>query len=405
MPDTALQQDAVGILTQVLAAAARGTLSYADLTLVGERLAQARNLGLAEELYLRWTERMPAELSHVACADMGDILREAGQLFDAERWYRKSLVCNGGYERARAALQSVRLSVYGTVSRWPVAIHNIELTNRCPMKCVMCPRTQHMTRDQGFMEFDVFRSIIDQLVESNPASLSQELLWLHHFGESLTHPDFDTFINYAADRGARVGLSLNPLVVKGAVADKLLKSRLDTIYASLDGHDDETFAKIRGIDNAYEKSKRNLLALVEKKKELNWSTKVIVSMINFPMNAESIAGVTEFWREIEGVDDVLAKDFTAWNGDADDVNELKPDAAKPKPYPFTRCLTPWKYLSIAWDGDVVPCCFDYDKKLVLGNVKTQSLDEIWNGRAMQDLRLEFITDNVTNPLCRTCPSL
>ena len=62
-------------------------------------------------------------------------------------------------------------------------------------------------------------------------------------------------------------------------------------------------------------------------------------------------------------------------------------------------------MSIAWDGDVVPCCFDYDKKIVLGNIENETLSEIWNGTKMHDLRREFITNHVCNSLCRNCEAL
>ena len=54
---------------------------------------------------------------------------------------------------------------------------------------------------------------------------------------------------------------------------------------------------------------------------------------------------------------------------------------------------------------VVACCFDYDKKFVLGNIHEKSLAEIWNDAPMQKLRQEFIDNNVQNPLCRSCPVL
>ena len=40
---------------------------------------------------------------------------------------------------------------------YPFGLHNIELTNRCPMRCVMCARTHGMTRAQGNMGFALFR--------------------------------------------------------------------------------------------------------------------------------------------------------------------------------------------------------------------------------------------------------
>lgn len=393
------------ILSQVFTTARHGMLEYDALSIVGGKLAEAGNLELAEQLYDLWTQNTSSGEAYKACADIADLYRNKGLFTGAERWYRRSLHRKPNYLHAITAITAVRRTYLGTNVAWPFRIHNIELTNRCPMKCVMCPRTTSMTREQGFMAFDVFRSIVDQFVECSPALLHTEVVWLHHFGESLTHPEFDTFINYAADRGLRVGLSVNPIMIKGSVARRLLASRPEVIYASLDGHDDESFARIRGIDNAYETSKRNLLDLLAKKAELGWNTKVVVSMINFPMNSESIDRLKAYWEEQPGVDEFLMKDFTAWSGDVEDIAALTPDSAQSTPFPVFQCMTPWMYLSIAWDGDVVPCCFDYDKKYVLGNVRTQGLNEIWNGQPMQKLREEFLSGGVTNPLCQGCPSL
>lgn len=62
-------------------------------------------------------------------------------------------------------------------------------------------------------------------------------------------------------------------------------------------------------------------------------------------------------------------------------------------------------MSVCWNGNVVPCCYDYDEKYILGNVKDQSLAAIWNGEPMRRLRNEFLENNVTNNLCKNCPEL
>ena len=48
-------------------------------------------------------------------------------------------------------------------------LFNIELTNRCPFKCVMCARTHSMTRAQGDMTFDMFSRAIDVLIPTQAA--------------------------------------------------------------------------------------------------------------------------------------------------------------------------------------------------------------------------------------------
>lgn len=71
---------------------------------------------------------------------------------------------------------------------YPFAVFNIEITNRCPLKCVMCPRTHDMTRAEGHMGFDLYRKLIDELAGHNPDWSAHVPVRLHGFGESTVHP-------------------------------------------------------------------------------------------------------------------------------------------------------------------------------------------------------------------------
>ncbi|MBP2233372.1 radical SAM protein with 4Fe4S-binding SPASM domain [Azospirillum agricola] len=286
----------------------------------------------------------------------------------------------------------------------PFSVFNIELTNRCPFKCVMCARTNNMTRLQGVMDFALFRKIIDEYVDANPKRAASSECWLHHFGESLVHPDFDRFIAYASARGVFTALSLNPLLLKRPLALALLRADPGKLYFSLDGHDDASFEKIRGVKDAYEPSVRNLLNFLALKKSFGSKVKVFVSMIHFGLNEGSIDRMREYWSNMDGVDHFLDKEFITWDGNAQDVNKLEGYSPIPQKDHVT-CQFPWDKMTVTWDGDVVPCCYDYDKRYVLGNALRQSLSEIWNGEPMRRLRQEFLDNQVDNPLCRNCEYL
>lgn len=291
-------------------------------------------------------------------------------------------------------------------SKWK--LFNVELTNRCPFKCVMCARTNNMTRDEGLMTLETFKLIVDEYAAANPEAAAGEVTWLHHFGESLVHPDFAKFIRYAADKGLRPALSINPLLLKPSTARELLDSGVAFLNVSLDGHDDESFEKIRGVKDAYEKSKANLLEFLKMKVESGSKVHVALSMIDFSMNKDSIEQLRKYWEALPGIDEFAAKEFRVWNGDAADVNALaekRVDNAELRKTRKVVCNVPWEKLSVAWDGDVVPCCYDYDKKYVLGSVKTKKMAEMWNGPEMKKLRREFLDNDVRNPLCRSCPEL
>lgn len=286
----------------------------------------------------------------------------------------------------------------------PYTIFNIELTNRCPFKCIMCARTHNMTRAQGLMEFDLFRKVIDEYVQDSPEQAMGSECWLHHFGESLVHPEFDRFIAYASAQGVFTALSLNPLLLKPPLALALLRAEPKKLYLSIDGHDDASFERIRGIKDAYEPSVRHLLDFLELKKALGSKVVICVSMILFGENKESIERTRDFWSGLEGVDFFYDKSFVTWDGNAPDVSRLdgeRPTVRKDQ----VTCAFPGTRMTVTWDGDIVPCCYDYDKRLVLGNAGRQSLKEIWNGQPMRDLRREFLNNRVENPLCRNCDYL
>jgi radical SAM protein with 4Fe4S-binding SPASM domain len=289
---------------------------------------------------------------------------------------------------------------------YPFGVFNLELTNRCPLKCVMCPRTVDMTRQEGLMNGDLFRKVIDELAASHPEWSRQAPVRLHGYGESLVHPQFDELIRYAEQRGVVTGLSLNPIMLTDDVARRLLDAEPSLLYIALDGHDDASFAAIRGLPAAYIKSQANLLRFLERKKNMNSRTRVVLSMIDFHLNEASIERMREYWTKLDGLDDVRIKAFVTFDGNAESVNRLA--SIQPAGGSMQRnvtCRWPWRSMSVLWDGDVVPCCYDFDKRYVIGNVASETLSSLWNGPRMQALREEFASGRVTNPLCRNCPEL
>ena len=111
----------------------------------------------------------------------------------------------------------------------------------------------------------------------------------------------------------------------------------------------------------------------------------------------------------QGIDEFVLKSFTTWDGSAQEINDfssfLVDNEERRGKHNRPACNLPWRKMTVTWDGDVVPCCYDYNKKFVLGNIREQSLEEIWNGPMMQALRQEFNSNHVTNALCKNCSAL
>lgn len=73
--------------------------------------------------------------------------------------------------------------------RFPTVFY-IEPTNDCNLSCIMCPRKKSR-KEVGYMSFDLFRHVVDQLADRNIAQLS-----LHLTGEPLLHPRIVAMVRY-----------------------------------------------------------------------------------------------------------------------------------------------------------------------------------------------------------------
>jgi radical SAM protein with 4Fe4S-binding SPASM domain len=62
-------------------------------------------------------------------------------------------------------------------------------------------------------------------------------------------------------------------------------------------------------------------------------------------------------------------------------------------YAKQYCEYPWTSLTVMAEGNVVPCTQISNNEIVLGNVKNNSLNEIWNGSKYQELRKMHISGN------------
>ena len=54
-----------------------------------------------------------------------------------------------------------------------------------------------------------------------------------------------------------------------------------------------------------------------------------------------------------------------------------------------------------YSDTVAPCCNTVGRNLPIGNIKKNTLSEIWNGPEMKKVREGFLKNNPTN-VCKSC---
>lgn len=243
---------------------------------------------------------------------------------------------------------------------------SVEVTNYCNQRCVLCPR-QEFTRPLGFMDRALFERIARECAQHATR------LWLHFLGEPLLHRDLVRMIAFAKRAGVgEVGLSTNALSLHGRLADALLQSGLDRLECSMDADDAAQYVAMRGRDH-FERVSRNVRAFLARKRELGAERPV--TSIQFMRTRELLASlerVTGAWRPLLGPRDFVMTIEPASFGGAIPVGGALPAERAP-------CRWLYASLMILQDGTVTMCGADWDAHAPLGNVRDQTIADIWHG--------------------------
>jgi radical SAM protein with 4Fe4S-binding SPASM domain len=220
------------------------------------------------------------------------------------------------------------------------------------------------------------------------------------------HPRLFDQVEYMKDAGVpSVGISSNATLLNAKNATKIFDSRLDEIILCVDGNTKETYEKIRKTPAfTYEDVCENVRDFLALRKRLGKTTpRTNVQIIVMEETKNELCGFREKWMEA-GADEVFFKQYTAW-GNQDErfaglaAFEDRQRLTGTRKHPY---LYMWQSVVIHWDGKVVPCCYDYDAQMAMGDLKTQSLHEIWNGARYRTLRSMELDGQNDSPLCRNC---
>lgn len=250
----------------------------------------------------------------------------------------------------------------------------IELTNACQAKCIMCPREQ-MTRKVGFMKTELYQKIIDNAFDLGIKNVS-----LEHFGESFLDPHLKERILYAKSKGMYVMTITNGMLLKDNIETACL---LDKLRISISGNE-KNYEKIQlGLN--YDSVVSGIRLLLDQ----NPRPFVELSCVELDENKNDINDWIERWGD--KVDKISVWKPHNWISGRSyrsiSGNNLK-TCGRPKNGP----------IQVQWDGKVVPCTFDFNSTLVMGNLKDNSIESIMNNELFQNL----IKDHESGNFPKTC---
>jgi len=260
----------------------------------------------------------------------------------------------------------------------------LELTSKCNLRCGMCPLPV-LRRPYEDMEWPLVEK-----AEREIHGLGLKLKWLHEMGEPLLYSRIDDAIRLFPE----ASVSTNGLVLTESVGAKLLGSPLKRLRICVDSVNPEIYPHIR-TGGDFDK-------LVDLTK------KFLVQAKGHPIRIE-IQKMRSRLTQDETVDDFKRLfDLKQFKNarviertcEAFDVNDDTDLHGK-----FYGCVQGafFTWVVIFADGRVTHCCYDAHGDQIVGDIKTQSLPEMFASPKFAAMKSAFERRDFSElPRCAEC---
>ena len=115
----------------------------------------------------------------------------------------------------------------------------IEPTSNCNLHCVMCSRNLWENETKGHMDLTLFNKLIDEI----PDTVTR--IFFGGIGEPLHHPDILYMLRRAKETGRTVEVITNGTLLDNEMSEKIVDTKLDMLWLSLDSLEEESYENIR----------------------------------------------------------------------------------------------------------------------------------------------------------------
>ena len=316
-------------------------------------------------------------------------LRRALDSSVARKWVRQAqfwMTYNRGWERAA----------------YPPLVINVEPTNLCNLRCPFCPVSQNAKNpavSRGFIQVDLVKRLAGEFAAWKP------MIAINLGGESTLHRDLPEIVRLLSDAGCYVFLDTNANLLSPQITDQLVPSGLSEIVFCIDGDGDAPSYAAMRVRGDLDRAIANARYFIERARTSARPIKTIVKNIRYYRPGVPLEVADPLRLRFEGAEPTLFRGSWAdyWPGDH---AERLAKTYEVEPFErgrYSPCTNLWKKLAISWDGKVFACCLDLNRTVEIGDLRRQSVMEVWNGEGMRAMRrMHREQRQHESDLCRSC---
>ena len=236
----------------------------------------------------------------------------------------------------------------------------LEITNICNLKCSFCPSNR---RKKEEMSLDTFKEILPRLKDYT------DYLYFHLMGEPLVHSHINEFIDLAT---VKFGFKIN-ITTNGYLINKI-----------------ENNTNIHQLNIS--------LQAIKSDEEIDIYLQNIFTAVN-KLHKHGTIIVYRLWNEQASSKKIIEKLEKYYKTNLNGNNKMQDNIYLDREIPFIwpdlnnnyyneegSCMGLRSHIGILVNGDIVPCCLDYNGTIILGNILNDKIDDILKGKRAKNIQ-------------------
>lgn len=272
----------------------------------------------------------------------------------------------------------------------------LEISAQCNRVCVFCPNSTHVRPDEHMPD-----ELIDKALYELGALKYAGTWQPHMYNEPLSDPRLPTIVRRVRQLVPRAVISLNTNCdfLTPRLLDELIDAGVNSMACNI-------YSARDGSANAATVARGVVLSAARAARVQRWldarpaivqdqSLYVGLSARSVRMKVQAKYGVQPDGTGFGEAGSSGLHKLTTRSGLVDWV---QPQATNS----YGVCTRPMRDMQVRWTGKSVLCCQDYNGTDVHGDLRTQTLVQMWNAASLHARRAQLQDGIRTGPLCGPC---
>lgn len=271
----------------------------------------------------------------------------------------------------------------------------IELSNSCNHTCVFC-NNGLMERKIGHLKIDTYKKFIKQAT-----SLGLKEIGLYSTGEPFMTKNLNEFVSIAKQNNIeKIYITTNGSLANLDRIIELCGNGLSSIKFSINAATKESYKFIHGYDD-FDKVLKNVQEIYFWKNKNKIKLTLLGSLIYTNLTENEIDLHKKIFSKY--FEDIL---YAPASGQAGKNLDLTHEMTQY--WNFNQDINPCKMIfnriHVTYEGYLTACCVDYENDLTYSDINQEkfSLEDEWNNKIIQNLRLKHLDKKLDNTLCHGC---